>query len=1423
MTIFAPVSILRFCKCVAVAVSLLVCVACSTPHEDITPHAHSLCAQLFDERYGSLVRFDSIATEIEKVALDNNELQSIVDNAMGYVAMMDMDYSAAVDIYSSVIENSHCEIERLVADVGLMTICYRTSENRRFFDCRANALARMKRINEEIALLSQSDRMRYVRAKIEFAIVSVCYFSNLSMQDEKALALEFMSRDIEQTDNGALRLYAEMIMANNRPNVVERIQLLSRGVFESRRNGYQWLESNYSLLLAIMLRDKVNMQLFKDNLPGLYKAMNGEELDDCEFLLSLVAKAVTGFSSFGDRYMMIEALAVSASCNIEYGRYEVALSFIENALDSVNGYYGLHYPQHEELRTNSLFAYSEGVYSSDVAVDGVYDIPECLLSVRREASCAFAGVGDIEASNINRNAYLELLETTRLNKHMESRVSLVEESAERLDFLILLFSVLLVVTVFYAVILFLKIRRHKLLYSANLRQLQKVCRRLLASLPREVGSKEDLCTAISGVLNSSMGNLSGNTRFSVVVPLTAEESLANRYEFNLQYVGAENGDLLYVTTEHPLMREKYSIVAMLVPYVAVAIEEGLRLADICDERERAEEEREAYSIYLKEHKRENLLKRVSVSIVTAMRPFMDRISGELSALETSSSADTERKLEYIAELTRKLDDFNVILERWIKMRQGDMNLQVENFSLQTLFAIILKSKALMEKRGIALDVKPTTQVVKADKALTLFMVNTLVENAAKFTSAGGTVTLESIELDDCVEIAVTDTGIGLSQSDIDLILGEKVYDASTIGEDNGLLSPKKKGGGFGLMNCKGIIEKYRKSGELFKVCSMGIESVKGKGSRFSFRLPKGVIRLLLLVFMLPFSLCASGNTLEKVSSYADSVFLCNVEEDYEGALFYAGHAFGLLNEYYRNETGGKDTLSLTAGTANEIKWWREGLFPDSLIDGIYYNILDLRNETAVASLALQQWQPYRYNNHVYTTLYRMVHENKGISERYVEAKSALNYKSAAVAFLMFALLLVVLYIIVSYVRNNIIRRNNERMLLKVNERVLQAATGEGRVTAQELLDTVVREMYDCLGEGMRIRRVSIMLKDSVVDEPIVSEAGETSPYSRTDSILMFGVIDSKEKLVSSDGLTHVLPLFVKSAEERLLVGALEAVTMRPLIADEELNLELVADYTASVVYHAIVRVANSYMALNEIEELTQRVKYEENRLHVQNMVLDNCLSVLKHETVYYPSRIREIAEQAIKDCDGKGKAVTAMQELMEYYSSVFGILGNCAKRELDDRCFAVSKVALQPLFEDTVHYVARLNKRTRRGITLAFEPTKAVVSVDGDLIAFLLESLLTAAFNVEGDGTLLLRATDSGDEVKVELSDSRYTLSSDEVAELFVPGKRNIACDGTVARMEYLVAKEIVRMHEDNTGRRGSRLEARSDVAGTVIMFTLPK
>lgn len=1398
-------------------------------HSHEGSHSHerdSLEVCISDFRYKSAAMLDTLGVAQLGVAGGDNETEMVARNAMAYSALMKMDYLYCEELYGLVAESSSCEIERLVADVGLMTLSYRVSANREFFDYRARALHRIARINEDIDYLSDADRERFYRAKIEFGIVSICYYSNLAMHDEMETALDFLEVNIGKTDNSHQKIYAQMILANNEDGTIKRLNSLFSGLLDARAEKIKWVEANYELLLAISLRDSLVMDKWYSAEPEIVGmlAPKGVELGDIP--LYLADKAIENFDEYGDYYMKIEAMAVKSSCYTQRGEYANALELLESrAMYEINDYYASFYPDYfsqyprslDDKRADSIMALGD--------VSDMYNIPECILSVRREASCAYAGLGETELSELNRQAYLELLKGARSNKLYESRVSMAEANVTKLR-LFSLSTLFALVVVSILVFLYNKRkRRYKKEYSVELKRMPVIARKLISALPQDLVDKKTLCRHISSLLNENLDNEALKTRFSIAEPIE-EEELPNNYEFTLRYIDAAGEDLLYVATSQPLNSERLALIAMVVPHIAAAVEEGLRLANISDEQERVEEQHQAYALYLAEHKRENLLKRVSVSVVMSMRPFMDRAMNELRALSaTDDAADAERKLKYVAELTGRLDDLNVILERWIKMRKGELNLKVENFSLEELFAIIEKSSMRLNNRGISLIISGGEVAVRADKALTLFMINTLVDNASKFTLPGGRISLETVEGDNFVEIAVEDSGIGISQEDIDRILGEKVYDASSIGCDNEMLQKKSKGGGFGLMNCKGIIEKYRKTDEMFSVCSMDIKSTKGKGSRFSFRLPKGVVRfIILLLSLFPASLFAEDSTFVKLRECADSVYNANICGNYYEAIEESQKALDILNSYYVSRTGGCDTLVLSRGSYEELQWWRKGLFTAdrSILEDVYYNIMDLRNELAVAALALQDWDLYRYNNYIFTILYTNVHESKGLVEHYESVRNEVALYEAIIAIACVLVFVLVAYSLASYVRHNIIERNNERLMTELNRRLLDLTASVQRLPAADVLQRIADEIYASLGESMRIEKLMMSLRVGIA----AGKLDATSPKRAAvdiDDILISGVIDNGRGFVSRDGMLRVLPLIVNVDGEPLTMGAFKVVTARPLSNNEVVALELVAGYAASVAHHSIGRVAMSYIALEEIEEETERMKFEENRLHVQNMVMDNCLSVIKHETIYYPSRIRELANRAMADISDRAKSIAEMHELMDYYNSIFGILSNCAKRELDDSGFAVSKVHLKELFASMQRYVMRRSAKKGIALQLDYEPVELVVSVDADLVEFLFESLLEAAMKCTKDGRLLLRASDAGDVVKVELVDGRRTIESLQVAEMFTPSNYNINNEGGVDGMEYLVAKEIIRLHEDIIGKRGGRIEARSDVSGTVIMFTLLK
>ena len=78
--------------------------------------------------------------------------------------------------------------------------------------------------------------------------------------------------------------------------------------------------------------------------------------------------------------------------------------------------------------------------------------------------------------------------------------------------------------------------------------------------------------------------------------------------------------------------------------------------------------------------------------------------------------------------------------------------------------------------------------------------------------------------------------------------------------------------------------------------------------------------------------------------------------------------------------------------AAELYWMREGLRTN------YHVILDLRNECAVAALALHQWSLYQSNNKVYTQLFREISAHDA-AERELEdrGRGAAHPVAAAVA------------------------------------------------------------------------------------------------------------------------------------------------------------------------------------------------------------------------------------------------------------------------------------------------------------------------------------------------------------------------------------------------------------------------------------------
>ncbi len=527
---------------------------------------------------------------------------------------------------------------------------------------------------------------------------------------------------------------------------------------------------------------------------------------------------------------------------------------------------------------------------------------------------------------------------------------------------------------------------------------------------------------------------------------------------------------VHLYSEHKMKKDDKALMRVITPYISWTLENGLAFISLGDERKRLEKEQYVHEQHLAENKRQNLVKKACLFIVTGIMPYIDRIMNEVHKLTAHNYIQNEEikesKYRYIDELITRINEYNDILALWIKMRQGTLSLNIENFELNSLFDVLVKGRKTFEMKQQTLTIEPTAAIVKADKALTLFMINTLTENARKYTQPGGNVSVYAQETESYVEISVKDDGPGLSQEDVERILSEKVYDSGKIGlqtSENVSELQKNKGHGFGLMNCKGIIDKYKKTNEIFRVCLFRIESELGKGSRFYFRLPKGVRKTLMLVlvaFLPVLAGCNEGREkdgkaeqltvndsiqrydklLAVANEYAYDVYNCNIDGLYQQALCYADSALYCLNKHYIMYSGSKGPLLELEGegVAADLDWFNRHFDTD------YYALLDVRNEAAVAFLALGNLEAYRYNNNAYTALYKQISEDTSLEQYCRQMQLSANNKTVAIILCVVILLVLLVGYYILYFRHRLIYRYNLEQVLEINKQVFSASLLDGR-------------------------------------------------------------------------------------------------------------------------------------------------------------------------------------------------------------------------------------------------------------------------------------------------------------------------------------------------------------------------------------------
>jgi PAS domain S-box-containing protein len=213
-----------------------------------------------------------------------------------------------------------------------------------------------------------------------------------------------------------------------------------------------------------------------------------------------------------------------------------------------------------------------------------------------------------------------------------------------------------------------------------------------------------------------------------------------------------------------------------------------------------------------------------------LRTPLTVITGSLHTA-TFEGLPPEEVRELIQNAIEGADQLATILENMLELSRhqaGRLKLNVEPVSIAGVTGTVIKKlKGQRVSQEFSVDIPKYLPPVEADPVRVERVLYNLLENATKYSPEGSRVTVSAREDGDLVITAVTDQGPGIAPED-----QPKIFEQFQQLENT---SRPIRGAGLGLVVCKRLVEAQ---GGWIKV-----DSVPGRGSTFSFALPKSTAPL----------------------------------------------------------------------------------------------------------------------------------------------------------------------------------------------------------------------------------------------------------------------------------------------------------------------------------------------------------------------------------------------------------------------------------------------------------------------------------------------------------------------------------------------------------------------------------------------------
>ncbi len=224
--------------------------------------------------------------------------------------------------------------------------------------------------------------------------------------------------------------------------------------------------------------------------------------------------------------------------------------------------------------------------------------------------------------------------------------------------------------------------------------------------------------------------------------------------------------------------------------------------------------------------RRELVANVSHDLRTPLASLQGYLETLRLKLGSLPEQDQARYLDLALEHSGRLNRLIAELFELATLENSDLRKTFEPFSMAELVQdVSQKFNLAAEKKNLRLetDLPQSDPFVSGDIGLIERVLDNLIDNAIKYTPEGGTVRLTLVPGDRNVTARITDTGRGIPKADLPHIF-ERFYRAEAEGRDTA------EGTGLGLAIAERILSLHGSACE--------VESTPGKGSVFSFRLPR---------------------------------------------------------------------------------------------------------------------------------------------------------------------------------------------------------------------------------------------------------------------------------------------------------------------------------------------------------------------------------------------------------------------------------------------------------------------------------------------------------------------------------------------------------------------------------------------------------